>query len=48
MFSRFDEIMIGATSYTIETGYNAHSVGPVTINGGVVITISSGQRWLVS
>lgn len=37
-----------ATSYTIETGYNAHSVGPVTIGGGVVITISSGQRWLVS
>ena len=36
-----------ATSYTIETGYNASSVGPVTIGGGVVITISSGQRWLV-
>jgi len=36
-----------ATSYTIGTGYNASSVGPVTIGGGVVITISSGQRWLV-
>jgi hypothetical protein len=36
-----------ATSYTVESGYNACSVGPVTVNGGVVVTITSGQRWVV-
>jgi hypothetical protein len=36
-----------ATSYTIESGFNASSVGPVTVSGGVVVTITSGQRWLV-
>ena len=36
-----------ATSYTIESGFNACSVGPVTVSGGVVVTITSGQRWLV-
>ena len=36
-----------ATSYTIASGFNACSVGPVTVNGGVVVTITSGQRWLV-
>ena len=36
-----------ATSYTIASGYNAMSVGPVTISSGIVVTVSSGQRWLV-
>lgn len=34
-------------SYTIGTGTNAQSVGPVTVASGVTITVSSGQRWLV-
>ena len=36
-----------AASYTIQTGYNAQSVGPVTIASGQSVTITSGQRWLV-
>ena len=36
-----------ATSYTIASGFNACSVGPVTVSGGVVVTITAGQRWLV-
>ena len=36
-----------ATTYTLPTGYNASSVGPVTINSGVVITVPSTQRWVV-
>lgn len=36
-----------ATSYTIASGQNGMSVGPVTINSGVTVTVSSGQRWLV-
>jgi hypothetical protein len=36
-----------SANYTIGSGYNAFSVGPVTIGGGISVTISSGQRWLV-
>ncbi len=38
---------IASVSYTIATGENGLSVGPVTVNSGVTITVSSGQRWLV-
>jgi hypothetical protein len=36
-----------AASYTIATGFNAQSVGPVTIASGQSVTVASGQRWLV-
>lgn len=36
-----------AASYTIASGYNAQSVGPVTVASGQSVTITSGQRWLV-
>ena len=36
-----------AANYTIASGFNAMSVGPVTISSGISVTISSGQRWLV-
>ena len=36
-----------SASYTIASGYNAFSVGPVTVASGVSVTVSSGQRWLV-
>jgi hypothetical protein len=36
-----------AASYTIATGNNGMSVGPVTINSGISVTVSSGQRWVV-
>ena len=36
-----------AASYTIASGFNAQSVGPVTIASGQSVTITSGQRWLV-
>jgi collagen type VII alpha len=35
------------TSYTIATGNNGFSVGPLTVNSGVTITISSGQRHVI-
>ena len=34
-------------SYTIASGENGLSVGPVTVDTGITITVSSGQRWLV-
>jgi hypothetical protein len=36
-----------SSNYTIAAGFNACSVGPITVGGGVAITITSGQRWLV-
>ena len=35
------------TSYTIPTGYNAVSAGPMTIASGVVITVPSSSVWVV-
>jgi hypothetical protein len=36
-----------ASNVTIGTGYNAMSVGPMAINSGISVTVSSGQRWLI-
>jgi hypothetical protein len=36
-----------SASYTIATGNNAVSVGPVTVASGQTVTVSSGQRWVV-
>ena len=36
-----------AASYTIPSGSNALSVGPVTVGSGAVITVPSGSRYLV-
>jgi len=35
------------TNYTLSTNKNAESVGPITINSGVTVTVPSGQRWVV-
>ena len=34
------------TSYSLPTGKNAVSVGAITINSGVTVTVPSGQRWV--
>lgn len=34
-------------NYTVESGTNAQSVGPITVASGVSVTVASGQRWLV-
>lgn len=36
-----------AASYTIATSTNGLSVGPITVDSGITVTVSSGQRWLV-
>lgn len=35
------------SSYTIPAGYNAHTVGPFTVPSGLIVTVTSGQRWVV-
>jgi hypothetical protein len=36
-----------SSNYTIATGTNGFSVGPLTINSGVTVTVASGQRHVV-
>ena len=33
--------------YTITSGKNAMSVGPITVASGVAVTIPSGSRWVI-
>ena len=35
------------TSYTIAAGTSGMSAGPITVSGGVVVTVASGSRWVV-
>jgi len=34
-------------SYTVASGENGLSVGPITIDSGVTITVATDQRWLI-
>jgi len=36
-----------SSNYTIASGQNGFSVGPVTINSGITVTVSTGQRWVI-
>jgi hypothetical protein len=36
-----------AASFTIASGDSAMSAGPITVNSGVSVTVSSGSRWVV-
>jgi hypothetical protein len=36
-----------SVNYTIPTNYNAVSVGVITIDSGVTVTVPSGSRWVV-
>jgi len=35
------------SNYTIVVGDNGMSAGPVTVNSGITVTVSSGARWVV-
>ena len=34
-------------NYTLKTNTNGMSVGPVTINNGITVTVPSGQKWVI-
>jgi hypothetical protein len=36
-----------STSYSLPSGSNAMSVGPMTVASGQTVTVSSGQRWVI-
>jgi hypothetical protein len=35
------------SNYTITSGQNAMSAGPITVNTGVTVTIPTGSRWVI-
>jgi hypothetical protein len=36
-----------AASYSLPSGYNAMSAGPITVNTGVTVTVPTGSTWTV-
>ena len=42
-----ENAMTVTTDYELSSGKSASSVGPITINSGVTITIPSGQNWVI-
>ena len=36
-----------ASNYTVTTTYNEMSIGPITINNGITVTVNSGATWTV-
>jgi hypothetical protein len=45
IFWENDQIV--AADYTITTGKNAGSFGPITVNSGVTVTVPSGSTWSI-
>ena len=45
VFIQNDQVV--TTNYTIPVGKNAMSTGPITVDTGVSVTVSSGSRWVV-
>ena len=36
------------SNQTIASGSNGLSVGPMTVNTGVTVTVATGQRWIIN
>jgi len=45
VFYENDSVMV--TDYTITTGRNAMSAGPITVNPGVTLTVPSGSTYTI-
>jgi len=43
----YENALTVTANYTLTTNKNGFSVGPITISGGVTVTIPSGARWVV-
>lgn len=43
----FENSQTVTTNYTLTTGKNAVTAGPVTVNSGVTVTVPSGASWVI-
>lgn len=46
-FGLFEHSNTISTNYTITTGNNAVSSGPITINSGITVTVPAGSTWTI-
>lgn len=46
VFVENDQVV--TVDYTITTGKNAASTGPITVNSGVSVTVPTGSRWVIA
>lgn len=44
----FSSAVAVTSNYTLTAGYNYMSVGPLTINNGVTVTVNDGVVWVVT
>jgi hypothetical protein len=45
MYENSDTI---SNNYTLTTGSNGISAGPITINAGIAVTIPAGSTWVIA
>jgi hypothetical protein len=43
----YENNLVISSNYTLTAGKSGMSVGPITINSGVSVTVPAGQRWVV-
>ena len=43
----YENSKVVTANYTLTAGKSAMSVGPITINTGVTVTIPTGNKWVV-
>jgi hypothetical protein len=43
----WENSLVVSSNYTLTTNKNGFSVGPITVNSGVTVTVPSGQRWVI-
>ena len=43
----YENSAVVSSSYTITSGKNAISAGPITVNSGVTVTVPSGSTWVI-
>jgi hypothetical protein len=46
-FGLYENAAIISANYSISSGNNAISAGPITVNSGVTVTVPSGSTWTV-
>jgi hypothetical protein len=44
----YENNQVIASNYTMTTNRNGFSVGPITVNSGITVTVSPGSRWVVA
>jgi len=44
----YENSAVVAANYTITSGKNMISAGPITINDGIIVTVPNGSNWVIA